>query len=187
MCASALVSLWVRWRHECTFLHQNFPAQFRSIAPRLASDFGWRCSFATRNSKAVDLPGVERIIYHLRSAAVSGSHVCSHGFQNQVGHAHAIYDALQQRSSLRPDIVIAHSGFGGSLFVPHLYDAPLINFFEYFRPAVGGCVGYRPEVPFQEVDILRCRTSNAMILLDLDNCDRGWCPNDAQRDAMPTR
>ena len=167
------------------FIHNNYPAQFRHVAPRLASDFGWRCTFTTRNAKAPDLPGVERIVYAVRGGAVPGAHVCTGSFQNDVWHSHGVYEALKQRPDVRPDLVVAHSGFGGSLFVPHLYDAPVVNFFEYFRPVLGGCVGYRPEVPFHEVDILRCRTSNATILLDLNNCDRGWCPNFAQRDAMP--
>lgn len=29
------------------FIHPNFPAQFRSIAPALARDDGWECAFAT--------------------------------------------------------------------------------------------------------------------------------------------
>ena len=167
------------------FAHNNFPAQFRFIAPRLASDYGWRCTFVTRNAKAPDVPGVERVVYALRSGAVAGSHVCARTFQHDVGHAHGIYEALKHRPDVRPDLVVAHSGFGASLFMPQLYDAPVINFFEYFRRVVGGCFGYRPEVPVDEAELLRQRTSNAMILLDLDNCDRGWCPNFAQRDAMP--
>ena len=45
------------------FVHQNFPAQFQCVAPRLAADYGWRCTFATRNTKGPDLPGVERVQY----------------------------------------------------------------------------------------------------------------------------
>jgi hypothetical protein len=33
------------------FVHSNFPARFRYLAPRLARDFGWRCTFATRNAR----------------------------------------------------------------------------------------------------------------------------------------
>ena len=102
-----------------------------------------------------------------------------------MGHAHGVYEALKRRPDVRPDLVVAHSGFGSSLFLPHLYDAPVVNFFEYFRRPSGGSWGYRPELGMSEQEVLRCRASNAMILLDLDNCDRGWCPNFAQRDAMP--
>lgn len=42
------------------FVHSNFPAQFRCIAPRLAREYAWRCTFVTRNAEAPDVPGVER-------------------------------------------------------------------------------------------------------------------------------
>jgi hypothetical protein len=48
------------------FVHNSFPAQFRFIAPRLAADYGWRCTFATRNGKPPDLPGVARVLYRAR-------------------------------------------------------------------------------------------------------------------------
>ena len=167
------------------FIHPNFPAQFRYLAPRLALDHDWRCTFATHNTRNPDVPGVERLVYRPSGGAVPMSHVCTRGFQNDVAHAHGVYEALKARPDVRPDLVVAHSGFGSSLFLPQLYDAPVINFFEYFRRVRGACVGYRPELPVEETEVLRCRTSNATILLDLDNCDRGWCPNFAQRDAMP--
>src|SRR2546428_10054827 len=107
------------------FVHQNYPAQFRYLAPRLASEFGWRCTFATRNTKAPNLPGVDRIVYRLNSGPTHANHFCTRAFEAAVGHAHAAYDALKARGDIRPDLVVAHSGFGSSLFLPHLYDAPV--------------------------------------------------------------
>src|SRR5205085_3601736 len=81
--------------------------------------------------------------------------------------------------------IVAHGSFGGSLFLPHLYDAPIVNFFEYFYRAVGQDIGYRPDEPVTELDLLRCDVGNAMTLLDLVNCDRAWTPTFYQRDLMP--
>ena len=167
------------------FVHPNFPAQFRYLAPRLAGDFGWRCSFASQNAKAADVPGVERLLYHRDGGPGPGHHVCTRYFEGAVGHVHGVYEALKARPDIQPDLVIAHSGFGSSLFLPQLYDAPVINFFEYFCRPVGQILGYRPELGLTEQEVLCSRTHNAMILLDLDNCDRGWCPNFAQRDTLP--
>ena len=102
------------------FVHPNYPAQFRYIAPRLQREFGWRCTFATRNTKAPPLPGVERVAYGLRSSATRANHVCTRSFETAVGHAHGVYAALKDRPDIRPDLVVAHSGFGSSLFLPHL-------------------------------------------------------------------
>ena len=132
------------------FVHQNFPAQFRSIAPRLAIDYGWTCNFATRNADIPAPCGVEKVLYRVRGGAHPVSHPCVRGFEQAAAHALGAYEALKGRSDIRPDLVVAHSGFGSSLFLPYLYDAPVINFFEYFFRPVGQNFGYRPEVPITE-------------------------------------
>ena len=165
------------------FVHQNFPAQFKYLAPALA-ERGWKCSFVTGRAEG-SLPGVEKIPYRTTTGASPGSHPCVRPFENNVGHALGVYEALKGRPDVRPDLVVAHSGFGSSLFLPYLTDAPIINFFEWFYRPTGQDLGYRPEVGLPEVQLLRCRTRNAMTLLDLDNCDRGWCPNEYQRRQFP--
>jgi len=160
------------------FIHQNFPAQFRCIAPRLAGDYGWTCTFATHNATVPAPPGVRKVLYPLRNGPHPLSHPCTRGFEAATGHAVGAYEALKHRTDIKPDLVVAHSGFGSSLYLPYLYDCPLLNFFEfYFRP-VGQDLGYRPELPVTESSLLRWRTSNAMTLHDLESCDRGWSPSE---------
>jgi glycosyltransferase involved in cell wall biosynthesis len=166
------------------FVHPNFPAQFRHVAPRLA-DYGWDCTFATTNTKAPDLPGVRRVPYTpVRTGGPAVPEPLA-PFHAGYGHARGVYEALKARPDVKPDLVVAHSGFGSSLFLPYLYDAPVINFFEYFYRPVGQEFGYRPETPVTEAMLVRNRCRNAMISLDLDFCDGGWCPNEYQRGLMP--
>jgi glycosyltransferase involved in cell wall biosynthesis len=167
------------------FVHPNFPAQFRYVAPRLAADYGWACTFATANAKIPDVAGVRRVIYKPTSGATTATPEPLRPFHNAYGHAHGVYRALKTAPDVKPDLVVAHSGFGSSLFLPYLYDAPVINFFEYFYRPAEQDLGYRPETPVTEAMLLRSRTRNAMISLDLDFCDRGWCPNEYQRSLMP--
>ena len=47
------------------FLHRNFPAQFRHIAPFLASDNDNEVVFIT-NNKSVELPNVKKVCYELK-------------------------------------------------------------------------------------------------------------------------
>lgn len=149
------------------------------------SDYGWQCTFVTRNATAPDVTGVERVLYRTRRGLTPAGGGLTDNFVGTVGHAHGVFNALKARPDIRPDLVVAHSGFGSSLFLPHLYDCPVVNFFEYFHRPRGQTLGYRPDVPLSEQALLRSRTGNAMILLDLDNCDAGWCPNYAQRATFP--
>jgi len=166
------------------FVHQNFPAQFRYIAPRLVHDYGCQCTFVTERQEGA-LPGVEKVVYRARGGATSANHPCTRNFENAVGQTHGVYEALKARPDIRPDLVVAHTGFGSSLFLPYLYDAPIINFLELFYHTLGGDLGFRPELPVRELSLLRLTTKNAMILLDLESCDRGWVPTHYQKNLFP--
>lgn len=166
------------------FVHQNFPAQFRYLAPRLVERHGWQCSFVTQQRER-SLPGVQKILYQVKHGATAATHFCTRTFENAFGHAHAVYQALKAQPRLQPDLVVAHSGFGSSLYLPFLYDAPIINFFELFYQPSGQDLGYRPELPVEEDFLLRSKTRNAMMLLDLANCDQGWAPTAYQRNYFP--
>lgn len=166
------------------FVHQNFPAQFRFLAPRLVADHGWQCSFCTAREQD-QLPGVRKIIYKPVGGATLANSFLTRNYENAVAHAHGIFNAMKQAKDVRPDLIVAHSGFGSSLFLPFLYDAPIINYFELFYRPSGQDLGYRPERPVGEMDLLRSMTNNAMILLDAANCDHGWTPTRYQRDFFP--
>jgi hypothetical protein len=63
---------------------------------------------------------------------------------------------------VRPDLVVAHSGFGSSLYLPYLYDAPVVNYFEYVFGPVRQALGYRPDVPITERALLRVPVRDAI-------------------------
>lgn len=166
------------------FLHQNFPAQFRYLAPRLVNEHGWQCTFLTAQ-EAGTLPGVSKLLYRNTGGATKANHLFSRNFENAVHEAHAVFETLKSRHEIKPDLIVAHTGFGSSLYLPFLYDAPLINFVEYYYRPTGCDMGFRPDMPVSEENLLRVKTKNAMILLDLDNCDRAWTPTHYQRDFFP--
>jgi glycosyltransferase involved in cell wall biosynthesis len=165
------------------FIHQNFPAQFGHIGAEMVR-LGHRCSFASQLPPGV-VGGVERIQYHLRGGATERTHYCSRTFENAIWHSHALYEALHARPDIRPDLVVAHSGFATSVFLRELYDCPIINYFEYFYSTKDSDMDFRPEFPCSEIDRLRARARNAALLLDLENCEAGYSPTRWQRDRLP--
>lgn len=166
------------------FVHQNFPAQFGHIAHYLVARHGYRATFVSEKPPGKD-GGIERIQYQTRSGATKATHYCSRTFENAVWHTHAVYEALKARPDIQPDLVVGHSGFGSTLFLRDLYGCPIINYFEYFYRSKDSDMDFRPDFPSLEIDRLRARTRNAMILLDLDNCDLGYSPTRWQRDRFP--
>ncbi len=166
------------------FVHQNFPAQFGHIASYLVKEKRFRCTFVSEKP-AGKFGGIERIQYRIRGGATARNHYCSRTFENAVWHTHAVYEALKARPDIQPDLIVGHSGFGSTLFLRELYRCPIINYFEYFYRPKGAEMDFRPDFPSTELDRLRARARNAMILLDLDNCDAGYSPTHWQRDRLP--
>jgi glycosyltransferase involved in cell wall biosynthesis len=170
---------------DILFIHQNFPAQFGHLARHLMATRGWRCWFASRTSGG-DAGGIRKFEYKTTGGARETTHYCSRTFENAIWHAHGVFEACKAQRELKPDLIVGHSGFGSTLFLRELYpDVPIINYFEYFYHSHGSDIDYRPEFPPSEMDILRARARNAMLLLDLDNCNRGYSPTEYQRSLFP--
>lgn len=175
---------------QVLFAHQNFPAQFGHIAAHLVEKMGWECTFVSETAAGV-VGGIRKIQYHSTGGATQQNHFCSRTFENTVWHCDGVYHAMRDLKGYRPDLIVGHSGFGSTLFLRELYpDVPVINFFEYFyRPRDSSSdMDFRHDLGWNldEQKYLRARTRNAMILLDLINCQLGYCPTQYQKSRFPS-
>ena len=168
------------------FVHRNFPAQFGHIAARLVRERGWKATFVSEQPPG-EVDGIRKIQYRTEGGATDRAHYFSRGFENAVWHAAAVYDALKrERTMTPPDLIVGHSGFGSTLYLRELFPAArVINYFEWFYRPAGGDLDFRPDDPVTDYDRLRSVTKNAMILLDLDNCDAGYSPTRWQQSRLP--
>jgi len=171
------------------YVHQNFPAQFGHIASHLATRLNWKCTFVTQAPPGTS-DGIERIQYKLAGGATKSNHFCSRTFENTIWHCDGVFRALKARPEVRPDLIVGHSGFGSTLFLRELYpDVPCVNFFEfYYSPHdPDSDMDFRQDLGWeiQEIKYLRSRARNAMILLDLQNCQVGYIPTNFQRSKFP--
>jgi glycosyltransferase involved in cell wall biosynthesis len=168
------------------FVHKNFPAQFGHIAAYLIKQKGYRCTFVSETPPGI-VGGIQKIQYRAAGGANDKTHYLTRTFENATAHATGVYEALKPLvTRLRPDLVVGHSGFGSTLFLPELYPAaPVINYFEYYYHPHNSDMDFRPEWPVLEEDVLRARTRNAMILLDMEYCRAGYSPTEYQASLMP--
>lgn len=171
------------------FIHQNMPGQFKYLAPHLAAQEGNRVVFITGRDK-FDLPNVERITYTLPRTAKEGTHRYVRLFENSVIHGQQVVRAclLLSRRGFRPDVIVAHPGWGESLFIKDIYPStPLLNFCEFYYHGRGSDVGFDPEEPAGIDDICRARARNAHLLLSLESCDAGLSPTKWQKSRHPVQ
>lgn len=171
------------------YAHQNFPAQFGHIARHLVQKMGWRCTFISETPGGV-VDGIEKVQYKLAGGATKHNHFCTRTFENTVWHCHAVYEALSQRPEIKPDLIVGHSGFGSTLFLRELYpQTPVVNFFEYYYRShdPDSDMDFRKDLNWgvPEIKYLRSRCRNAMILLDLQNCQIGYTPTAFQKSRFP--
>jgi len=171
------------------YVHPNFPAQFGHIAHRLIERHGWKVTFATA-APGKDVSGIHRVVYKTAGGATEANHFCSRTFENTIWHCDGVYQALKARPDIRPDLIVGHSGFGSTLFLRELYGkTPIINFFEFYYHTSGpdSDMGFRQDLGWSMPDahLHRARCRNAMILLDLQNCDAGYTPTQFQASRFP--
>ncbi len=170
---------------EVLFLHQNFPAQFGPVASRLASRPGYRCLFAHRTGDGA-ISGVEQVPFKPAGGATARTHYYSRTFENITWQSYGAYTALKARPDIRPDLIVAHSGFSSPVPLRELYpNARVLSYFEYFYHPHNSDLDFRPDTPVSDDDRNRSRFRNAAQLLDLHGCDAGYSPTNWQRDRFP--
>ena len=170
-------------RRQFLFIHPNFPGQFGPMLSRLGHDPTVECVFLSNNASGLH-GGVRCIPFRSKSGATAATHYCSRTFENSIWSAHAVYETCQA-ARLDPTVIVAHSGFGTSVFLRELYRCPILNLFEFFYHSQHNDMGFRPDFPSYELDRLRTYARNAMILMDLNACTQGYAPTAWQKSLFP--
>lgn len=169
------------------FVHHNFPGQFRHMAAALAADPANRVGFITQN-RDQEMPGVTKLVFEPARKARAETHRYVRQFENAVLESQAVFRVLQQlkASAFTPDVVLAHTGWGGGMFVKDIYpEVPVVLYCEWYTRARGGDLDFDPAYPPSVDETLRYRVSNASMLLDLEACDGGIAPTQWQRSRFP--
>lgn len=169
---------------QILFVHPNFPGQFGPILPWLAKRSDIECVFVSEKAVGVR-DGVRCIQFHKQGGSTQANHYCSRTFEDGVRQAHAVYEACKAAKDLHPDLIVAHGGFGTTVFLPELYKCPIVSQCEWFYNPHGTDMDFRPDFPPQEMDYLRCQARNAMILLQLHTSTAGYAPTRWQQSQFP--
>ena len=167
------------------FVHQNCPGQFKYLAPRLAAFLGNEVVFITRPGKP-DLPGVRKLEYTPTRTPAASTHrylrLTEEGILN--GQAVAKVAIGLRGKGFRPDVIVAHVGWGEALYLKSVWPGvPLLGYFEwYYRP-------FDSDVDFDHPpsldDVCRINTRNSLHLLNLEMADWGLTPTHWQLQQHP--
>jgi len=92
---------------------------------------------------------------------------------------------VKKRPDLKPDLVVGHSGFGPTLFLPEVLDCPILSYFEYFMDTEHNDMLFRTDFTHPGWFHRWRRALNAIFLTDLVNCQSGYSPTQWQRSLFP--
>jgi glycosyltransferase involved in cell wall biosynthesis len=172
------------------FVHQNFPGQYRHLAPELARRGHHVVAVGEKRNllrPGSMLPGVDTHGYELPALEAPPPPLQS-SVQSAIHRGRTVAQgvATLARSGFRPDVVCAHIGWGEALFLKDvLPNAKLLLYSEFFYRARGSDVGFDPEFPPTAERILRLRVKNAPLLMSLDAADWGITPTHWQQRQFP--
>lgn len=167
------------------FLHRNFPAQFRHIAPILASDPNNNVVFITNNDK-LNLPNIKKYQYKLKRQIPNDCHRYLRFVEESIIHGQATAEVAMalKNQGFKPDIIYGHT-WGQTMFMKDVFpDVPLLCYFEWFYNAKGGDIGFDEKKPNID-ELAKLRTKNSHLLIDLYSCDGGICPTKFQAKQFP--
>lgn len=168
------------------FLHDNFPAQFGVWGQYLAEK-GWDIWYGTQR-KGVKVAGLSVFNYELHRSLTKNIHPYAASYERAIltGQGFARTGIKLKEDGFKPDIVVAHSGWGPGMFVKDIWpEAKYVGYFEWYYNSTA------PDTEFLEPnnrpldEILRARARNASITTDLVSCDAGICPTQFQKNQFP--
>lgn len=172
------------------FIHQNFPGQFKHLAPALASDTSNTVVAMTMQKVTVShWQGVKLIPYHAKRSSEHAVHPWISDFETKTIRGEACFHAALKLKSegFSPDVIIAHPGWGESLFLKEVWPEVKVGIYcEFHYHSHGVDVGFDPEFPVKEIgDPCRLRLKNLNNMLHFENSDAGISPTHWQASTFP--
>lgn len=172
------------------FIHQNFPGQFLHLAPALAAaPDNTVVAMTMKKAASGHWQGVRLVPYAPSRSSTPKIHPWVGDFETKVIRGEAcLRAALQLKAQgFTPDLIIAHPGWGESLFIKEVWPHARLGIYaEFFYQPEGADVGFDPEFPAHDVaGACRVRLKNINNLLHFESADAGLSPTQWQASTFP--
>ena len=171
------------------FVHQNFPGQFKFLAPALAQQGHTVVAMTMQKNSGAPWQGVKLVHYATSRGTTPNVHPWVADFETKTIRGEACFKAALQmkQAGFEPDVIIAHHGWGESLFIKDVWpQAKLAVYCEFFYHPEGADVGFDLEFPPKDVgDVCRLRLKNLNNLLHFEVADAGISPTHWQASTFP--
>lgn len=170
------------------FVHQNFPGQYRHLAPALRAR-GHRVVALGQHANAIEGADIEVYRYPIPRGQSATTHPLAREFEAKVIRAEACARQAQELAAdgFVPDLIIAHPGWGEPLYLKDVFpQARIIAQAEFFYRPEGQDWGFDPEFSTPGFAArASLHTKNANLLLAFEAADRCLSPTQWQASTHP--
>ena len=172
------------------FIHQNFPGQFKFLAPALVQQGHEVVAMTMQKAQQPQWQGVKLVPYAATKGTTPHVHPWVADFETKTIRGEACLNAaLQLRAQgFVPDVMVAHHGWGESLFVKEVWPQARLGIYcEFFYHPNGADTGFDAEFAGQNTasEAARLRLKNLNNLLHFDIADAGLSPTHWQASTFP--
>lgn len=174
------------------FVHQNFPGQFKHLAPALVQQGHHVRALTMQKTDVLDWQGMEVLSYQATRGTTPNVHPWVSDFETKVVRAEACFRAARklQASGFVPDVIIAHPGWGESIFLKEVWPAAKLGIYcEFYYNAEGSDVGFDAEFKTHEHEAqdnaCKLKLKNVNNLLHFQSADAGISPTQWQASSFP--
>ena len=173
-------------------IHQNFPGQYKHLAPALAKLGHHVLALTPKVEKPVNWNGVHVVPYKVQGSSTRNIHPWLADFETKILRGQSCYaGALRlKEQGYAPDVILAHHGWGESLFLKDVWPTARLGLYcELYHLAKPDFTSFDPEFPSRTpaLDPLRLRMKNLNNRLHEEVMDAGISPTRFQADTFPDR
>ena len=171
------------------FIHQNFPGQFKFLAPALVQQGHEVVAMIMQKTDLEVWQGIKLVSYLPNRSSTPNIHPWVSDFETKTIRGEACYRAALKLkdTGFIPDVIIAHPGWGESLFLKDVWPESKLGIYcEFYYHAQGADVGFDPEFPTKDDgEVCRLRLKNLNHLLHFEVADAGISPTHWQASTFP--
>jgi glycosyltransferase involved in cell wall biosynthesis len=176
-------------RMNVLFIHQNFPGQFKFLAPALVSQGHKVVAMTMQKNAPAQWQGVKLVGYAAQRGSTPNIHPWVTDFETKTIRGEACFKAALKlrETGFEPDVIIAHPGWGESLFLKDVWPKARLGIYcEFYYHAKGVDTGFDGEFASDdEAQACRIRLKNLNNLLHFEVADAGMSPTHWQASTFP--
>lgn len=119
------------------FIHQNFPGQFKFLAPALVQQGHRVLAMTMQKTESRNWQGVELVHYKAARGTTPNVHPWVSDFETKTIRGEACFRAAlaMKAQGFTPDVIVAHHGWGESLFLKDVWPTAKLGIYcEFFYP-----------------------------------------------------